>query len=248
MMKGANVYINSATYTPTRVPTPYPTIQPTRSPSVWPSVPPTIFPTSKPTYPPTSTPTNYPSIFPTKSPTSYPFYAASSNVEENCTGIVGDLWTLVRHAPAGRKWHLANDDLKGTAVYGTPDGPNSTDFWSKQYDTESFDQFLFTRDDCEKWLITSKKAVFGNNGNAYYADGLRTIIASSDSSTSYQARWYRRSNHAEDPLISIIDHHIAGDKMVYAEANQGCNKGCPQMMKGANVYINSASYTPRRVP
>merc|ERR1719285_948483 len=259
---GANVYINSATYSPTilptfspssnpsstevptRSPTEVPTRSPTKVPTRSPIISPTVIPTTSPTILPTEVPTQSPTISPTVIPTSL---TTSSNVEENCPESVGELWTLVRHTPPGRYWHQANDNLMGTDEYGTPGGPTSLSYWSIKFNTIAFDKFLFTRDDCEKWLITSKEAVLGPDGNAWYANVLRTIIASSISNTSYEARWYRRPHtYAEDPMISITDHHTAAGtgEIVYAESSTPS----PDYIWGANVYINNATYSPSQVP
>jgi len=213
------VYVNSLTYSPSEVPTQSPT-------GVLPTVP-----TRSPTKSPTLIPTTPLTISPTV-----------RNVEENCPETVGNLWTLVRHAPPGKNWHQATDNLIGTDEYGTPSGPTSLSYWSIKFDTTTFDKFLFTRDNCEKWLITSKEAVYGPDGNTYYGNALRTIISSSISSTSYAARWYRRSSkYTEDPWISVTDHHTAlgTGEIVYGESSAPS----PNYIDSANVYINSLAYS-----
>ena len=106
---------------------------------------------------------------------------------------------MVRHAPAGNRWHQAQDDLFGTDVYGIPTGPAGYNQWSIEFNTIPHDEFLFTRDKCEKWLIALRASVIGPDGDEYYENGKRQIVASSDSNTSYYARWYRRTNAPEDP-------------------------------------------------
>jgi len=213
------VYINSLTYSPSEVPTQSPTEVPTRSPTISPTVIPT-------------TPTTI-------------VDSVSSHGLENCPEIVGDYWTLVRHAPPGIRWHQATDNLMGTDEYGTWGGNQS--FWSIKFASMAFDKFLFTRDNCEKWLITSKEAVIGLYGNAWYTNELRTIIASSINSTSYKARWYRRSStYSEDPWISVTDHHTAmgTGEIVYGESSAPSS----HYIDSANVYINSVTHSPSQVP
>ena len=49
----------------------------------------------------------------------------------------------MRHVPYGNHWHPAEDQLKGTDVYGVPSGPLSDQAWSVRFDNLTFNQFLF---------------------------------------------------------------------------------------------------------
>lgn len=97
------------------------------------------------------------------------------------------------------RWHPATDQLVGTDVYGTADEP--TNDWSIAFDTMSYDQYLFTTSDCEKWLVSEKEQVLG-----WYSNEDREIVKSSISEEPYTAKWYRRTGSAEDPWISLNDH------------------------------------------
>lgn len=97
------------------------------------------------------------------------------------------------------RWHPATDQLRGTDVYGTAN--DHTNDWSVAFENESYDQFLFTTSDCNKWLIAEKDQVLG-----WYANEDREILRSSTSDEAYTAKWYRREGSLEDPWISLNDH------------------------------------------
>lgn len=168
---------------------------------------------------------------------------------EHVYGGDGFGWVRVRHVPAGGNWHPAYDNLAGTAEYGTEgvdDQPWSIKFSSKFPETEgcSFDLFLFASGDCTKWLVATPDAVNGEN----YSNAYRTIIASSESASSYSARWYNRGS-SEDPWVSTIDHGpaVSQNKIVYGEASNGyhvhnLNNG------GADVYVRSGCHTTETEP
>ena len=150
--------------------------------------------------------------------------------------IDGGGWTLVRHVPRGNKWHKATDQLRGTDEYGTPCGATCNQDWSIKFDNTKFNQFLFVTGDKAKWLIADKTAVLG-----FYANDPRNIYKSSTQQSSYQAKWYRRNGHREDPWISLTDHHPAigqGD-ILYGENHFGGGhaKNILPQHNGANVFI-----------
>lgn len=151
----------------------------------------------------------------------------------NCPETVGDGWILVRHAPAGRKWHKAQDNLLGFDEYGIPSGPASKSYWSIKFNTVPFDQFLFAQANCNNWLIVSRESVLGANGELTYDGKHRPIIASSVKDTPYRARWYKRTAFKEDPWISIHDHPR---DVLYGEASDGEHS---QLLgsSGVNVWI-----------
>ena len=88
------------------------------------------------------------------------------------SSIDGGGWKLVRHAPAGNRWHKATDQLRGTESYGVPCGATCDEEWSIKFDNIPFDQFLFATGDEKKWLIADKDVVFGG----WYRIGLRGYI------------------------------------------------------------------------
>ncbi len=62
-------------------------------------------------------------------------------------------WRLVRHCPAGDRWHWASDNLIGTVVYGDPKGgehPNAPQ-WSVRF--EGAEELLLCTGDGSKWLV-----------------------------------------------------------------------------------------------
>lgn len=113
---------------------------------------------------------------------------------------------------ADLRWHPATDQLVGTDVYGTADEP--TNDWSIAFDTLSYDQYLFATSDCEKWLVSEKEQVLG-----WYANEDREIVKSSTSEEAYTAKWYRREGSAEDPWISLSDHHDELQRVAFVGDN-----------------------------
>jgi hypothetical protein len=158
--------------------------------------------------------------------------------QDNCGGLDGGDWELVRHVQAGNSWHPAKDQLRGTEAYGTSNGPLADHAWSKKFDATPFTEFLFATGDCEHWLIATKASVIG-----WYSNGQRPILKSSKNENAHTAAWYRRSGNVEDPWISTIDHGpaIGAGEIVYGENNFGgghASNVLPQH-KGANVYIRN---------
>jgi hypothetical protein len=116
--------------------------------------------------------------------------------------------------------------------------------WSINFETAvpGYDQFRFATGDGIVWLITTKAGIGGKlvTPNEFYADGLRDIIASSDSSTPYQARWYYRNGNQYDPWISVIDNGPAEvvNKILFAQGSaSGLSTNVLSLRIGANVFI-----------
>ena len=69
--------------------------------------------------------------------------------------------------PGTGNWHPATDHLAGTEVYGVPSDDASP--WSTKFDhlpnNEGFEEIVFSFGDMSKWLLTTKRAVYGE-----YAD------------------------------------------------------------------------------
>lgn len=150
-------------------------------------------------------------------------------------------WELVRRVKAGNAWHPAADGLRGFSEYGAfVDDPQADSTFSKKFDNEQFNQFLFITGDCDKWLIATKDAVIGE----FYSNSNRPIISSSKSSTPYQALWYYRCDTCEDPWVSTIDHGpaIGAGEILYGENNFGSTHAAAILPQhnGANVFIRQA--------
>ena len=157
--------------------------------------------------------------------------------------VVG--WELVRRVKPGNSWHPATDNLRGCDVYGmyiNNGSVNST--FSIPYDITQVQDFLFITGDRQKWLIASAYAVM-NNGN-WYEDEPRNITKSSNCSTPYQAKWYRREivegQFREDPWISLTDHNesIYEGNILYGEDRYHYGSHASNILpqhNGANVYI-----------
>ena len=150
---------------------------------------------------------------------------------------------MVRHVPAGNRWHKARDQLSGTEAYGTPCGATCAEEWSVTFDKEDFNQFLFATGDEQKWLIADKDDVTGD----FYSNAQRTIYKSSTNPKTYKARWYRRKGTNEDPWISLNDHGaaISAGNILYGGSHFGSTHATAVLPKhkGANVYIRKRPST-----
>jgi len=161
---------------------------------------------------------------------------------QGCGGLLDTGgWQLVRHVPAGNRWHPSSDALAGTDTYGDPAGGSlSTVAWTVPWDSNAFNQFLFATGDCDRWLIASKDAVIG----AHYANSDRQILMSSTNPNPYMARWYNRAGCVEDPWISLEDHGpaIGNGKIIYGENGFGSTHAAAILPshQGANVFVRNA--------
>merc|ERR1711962_1460490 len=151
--------------------------------------------------------------------------------------IDGGGWKLVRHVPAGDKWHPARDQLRGTEKYGKPCGSTCDKAWSIPFDNDKFNQFLFATGDENKWLIAEKGAVSGD----WYADTARMVVKSSLSSANHTVKWDRRLGVPQDPCISLTDHYVAvraGDILYSGNELSGLHaRAVLPKHNGANVFI-----------
>jgi hypothetical protein len=159
-----------------------------------------------------------------------------STLPRGCPRTVGSGWKLVRHVPAGSRWHPARDQLRGTQVYGNP--RHNSRPWSIRF--PAFNQFLFATGDCKKWLIADKNSVLG-----WYSNGRRKILKSSTHRRPYYARWYRRHGNREDPWVSLNDHGpaIPQGNILYGENSFGHTHARAVLPKhgGANVWVRSST-------
>ena len=156
-------------------------------------------------------------------------------------------WTLVRSLAAGETWHPATDQLVGTDVYGDP----SSDTFSIKFEDKvpGFNQFLFTTGDCAKQLVATKEAVVGiisaafPKGNAWYDNTPRQVLGSSYNNLPYQARWYRRHGHLEDPWISLTNHDdaIRTNNLLYQPGENSFAWKSHAPLQGSKVYIRKTS-------
>ena len=139
----------------------------------------TIVPTSDPT-----TASGEPTTYPTADPDSSTHCAYNMD---------GGGWILVRHTY--NKWFDANDDLTGTADYGVVSGPLSDNEFAIPFNATNDTQFLFSKGNCEEWLITTYDQFGYKRDGAYYG----VILKSCNSNVSYTAKWYNREEYDEDP-------------------------------------------------
>ena len=118
---------------------------------------------------------------------------------EDVSGVKG--WRLVRFLPGNATtWHPINDSLVGTTTDGT-----AYDY-SNAFSVEfgDFDEFMFSNANMRNWLHATREQVIGGT----YDNAQRTIIKSSISNISYEARWYNRST-GHDPLITVEDWSVS---------------------------------------
>ena len=151
------------------------------------------------------------------------------------TGVSG--WRLVRYLKDGStSWHPENDNLAGTAVYGTPN--NITNNWSVKFG--EFDEIVCGTYDLTHWVYFNKNQLTGDTGTA---SAYKTIIKSSKQNTSYQAEWYDRAADTEDPWISVENHMDVPNYMVYGEDNlSGYHDSLLSGYGGMAVWVRQSKY------
>ena len=129
---------------------------------------------------------------------------------------VGGGWFLVRRTVGA--WHPADDDLAGTAEYGTYErNPNAASTFSVAFDGltmpngRPFDQYLFASGDLSMWAIMDRSEVgdcqeiMATGGSGTGNGGWNpTVKASSDTTEPTTPLQYCRSYCCdEDPWISV---------------------------------------------
>ena len=142
-------------------------------------------------------------------------------------------WYLVRrvHEAYGR-WHPANDNLAGSAVYGDlSTDPLSDSTWSVQFGSE-FTQYLLASGDMTMWVTVTKDSV-----DSSCTDGCEQCVMNvTGSSGLSDPLQYCRVQNAEDPWISAGDHP---DFIVYGENRNSYHLVDDALQAGgANVWIN----------
>jgi len=137
---------------------------------------------------------------------------------------------LVRRVAKGSKWHPKNDDLRGTAKYGTPPtNPTSGPTGTFQWNYGKVQYFMFSTGDFSEWMIVKRNMIdkkFGGPKN-------QQILCSSDYNTPKMYQQYYRNN-GEDPWLSYKHHGTSS--MMYGE--NGFNGHSENVQKrGMNVWI-----------
>jgi hypothetical protein len=117
-------------------------------------------------------------------------------------------WTLVRHCPAGVRWHRATDHLKGTEEYGDSslgDHPNAPE-WSKKFESSNFDEFLFSTGDGSRWMVVDRSEIIATKDNDLKS--LR-ITRSSLNAIPHSVKYMNCSENPCEPWIALKDHESA---------------------------------------
>lgn len=112
--------------------------------------------------------------------------------------------------------HQANDDLKGTAVYGTPGEGNS---FSIRYDDTPFDVIIFATGNHKYYMAMTKEQIGGPFTNQCYSYSRRyhhKISPGDENWIASSAAMYNRCS-GEDPWLSMGDHGT--NTMLYGENN-----------------------------
>eukprot|EP00927_Polykrikos_kofoidii_P038438 TRINITY_DN32789_c0_g1_i1.p1 TRINITY_DN32789_c0_g1~~TRINITY_DN32789_c0_g1_i1.p1 ORF type:complete len:2073 (-),score=458.55 TRINITY_DN32789_c0_g1_i1:280-6498(-) len=169
---------------------------------------------------------------------------SSAPLAEGVQLIDGGGWRLVRHVPAGTRWHPAVDRLHGTEVYGDTDGrrgdPNAP-AWSIRFTEEDFDEFLFATGDSKKWMIVRRSDVLVSHGS----NAPLSVVKSSESPMRYTTRWSNHESKPHEPWVSLTDHGAAmnneGEGFLYGGNSWDVGKnpiyGKANLVFGANVYV-----------
>ena len=154
---------------------------------------------------------------------------------EDISGVKG--WRLVRFLPGNATaWHPINDNLVGTTTYGT--AYDYTNAFSVEFG--DFDEFMFSNANMRNWLHATREQAIG----VTYDNTQRTIIKSSISNNSYEARWYNRSA-GHDPLITVEDWSVSstGDKhgILYMEDTYDGNEEYFSNSGGMCVFVRNST-------
>ena len=154
---------------------------------------------------------------------------------EDVSGVKG--WRLVRFLPGNATtWHPVNDSLVGTTTYGT--AFDYTNAFSVEFG--DFDEFMFSNANMRNWLHATREQVIGGT----YDNAQRTIIKSSISNNSYEARWYNRST-GHDPLITVEDWSVSstGDKhgVLYMEDTYNGHEEYFSNSGGMCVFVRNST-------
>merc|ERR1719201_3254322 len=138
---------------------------------------------------------------------------------------------LVRRVAKGSKWHPKNDDLRGTAKYGTPPtNPTSGPTGTFQWDYKKVQYFMFSTGDFSEWMIVKRNMIDTKFGGPKD----QQILCSSDYNTPKMFKQYYRNGANEDPWLSYKHHGTAS--MMYGE--NGYNGHSENVQKnGMNVWI-----------
>jgi len=138
---------------------------------------------------------------------------------------------LVRRVAKGSKWHPKNDDLRGTAKYGTPPtNPTSGPTGTFQWNYGKVQYFMFSTGDFSEWMIVKRNMIDTKFGGPKD----QQILCSSDYNTPKMFKQYYRNGANEDPWLSYKHHGTAS--MMYGE--NGYNGHSENVQKnGMNVWI-----------
>jgi hypothetical protein len=116
------------------------------------------------------------------------------------TSLAGG-WYHVRHVnAAARKWHPTNDDLKGTASYGTQSSSTKAAPWSIKYDINNVKSFMFATGRGNKWVALDKKWIWSSStatvlGTSYSASQ-KTVYTFYYRSSGYSPRICYKGDNA----------------------------------------------------
>jgi len=160
-----------------------------------------------------------------------------------CPGdTVGSGWKLVRRTNGNM--HSATDDLKGTQVYGSPVSPIAAESFSVNFEeaAPNWNQILLATGDCKYWMIMTKDAAIGDDGNAWYSGTQRAVVKSSSYSDPYTIQAFRRENKNEDPWLQPGKSHSQAEAL-YVEGSASPNRGNGRGKNhnGLNVYVRVPS-------
>jgi len=130
------------------------------------------------------------------------------------------------------RFHTATDNLRGTAVYGTP-GPDNE--FSIRFDNFNIDTYILATKDHLYFQAMTKEEIGGIlvSPAQYYGNETRSFRSIEPGFTQWEqnsARMYFRAkfvepNYVGDPFLSITDHWPREtNKIMYAETNAATNE------------------------
>ena len=153
-------------------------------------------------------------------------------------------WMLVRRI--NNTWYNFTDNLSGAEVLGSYESnPLSSLTFGMKFNDFSFNDFLFTTGDKQKWLITNKSSVYdGWTATVSCGDSTGQVLKSSSNPNGETqiVNWCKRVGQSEDPWISIESHGHNGNSgavdsfehsMLYGEKNAS------EYYDGWDYYLNN---------
>jgi hypothetical protein len=141
-------------------------------------------------------------------------------------------WYHVRHVnAASRKWHPTNDDLKGTASYGTQSSSTKAAPWSVKFNVNNVKSFMFATGTGNKWVAINKSWIWKSSSYA------KILGSSYSTSVSSVYTFYSRSSGYSPRVTYRESSNYNTANNLYLENSYTSDTGNPISYDGADVYV-----------